>query len=257
MFKLTQKRVIVSVVLASFILVCAAIVPGLRSPFLSVIRLPLVVFSALGREINGIVFYHRNYVDASRLRGNNDFLRSELNRRQEERQELLRVKQLLEMKEQVGYKVIAARVIGRDPSNWASAVIIDKGTTHGIRKGYVIVTFLGLAGRVVDAGQATSVVMLINDPHVSVSSRIQRTRQEGMVSGSLGGTLIMKFLPKDSDIAVGDQVITSGLTPLYPKGLLIGSVTAIGADFSGASTYAIIRPAVDLSALEEVLVIMP
>jgi len=76
-------------------------------------------------------------------------------------------------------------------------------------------------GRITDVRSDTSTVTLINDPNISVSARVQRSRQEGLVCGSLGGTLLMKFLPKDCDIAAGDRIITSGLTAVYPKGILI------------------------------------
>jgi len=69
--------------------------------------------------------------------------------------------------------------------------------------------------------------------------------------------LIMKYLPKDSDIKASDIIITSGLTDNYPKGLLIGRVISIGEEFSGLSRYAIVKPAVDLSNIEEVLIIIP
>jgi rod shape-determining protein MreC len=67
----------------------------------------------------------------------------------------------------------------------------------------------------------------------------------------------MKYLPKDSDIKKSDIILTSGLTNIYPKGLAVGTVVDIGQEFSSITNYAIIRPAVDFSALEEVLVIIP
>jgi rod shape-determining protein MreC len=85
---------------------------------------------------------------------------------------------------------------------------------------------------------------------------VLRSRQEGLACGSLGNMLMFKLLPKDCDIIVGDQVVTSGLTPIYPKGVLIGTVSAIARDFSGLSMYALIDPAVDLASLEEVLIIV-
>jgi rod shape-determining protein MreC len=98
--------------------------------------------------------------------------------------------------------------------------------------------------------------MLINDPNFGVSAIVQRSRQEGLISGTLGGSLIMKYLPKDADIQISDVIITSGLTPIYPKGLLIGKVLTLGEELSGLTRYAIIKPAVNLSNIEEVLIII-
>ncbi len=136
-------------------------------------------------------------------------------------------------------------------------MIIDKGSYNGIKRGFVVINHLGLVGRVIETGDYTSKIMLINDPSLGVSAIAQRSRQEGLVSGTLGRSLIMKYLPKDADIQVSDVIITSGLTEAYPKGLLIGSVINIGEEFSGLSRYAIIKPAVNLSGIEEVLVIIP
>jgi rod shape-determining protein MreC len=153
--------------------------------------------------------------------------------------------------------VVPARVIGRSADNWSSIVIIDKGSYNGIRRGFVAINYLGLVGRVIEVGDTASKIMLINDPSLGVSSVVQRSRQEGLVSGTLGRSLIMKYLPKDADIQPSDTIVTSGLTSAYPKGLLIGTVVSIGEEFSGLSRYAIIMPAVNLSSIEEVLIIIP
>jgi len=210
----------------------------------------------IGREINGIIFYHRNYIERGRLVRRIDYLNSKLVAMNDLSAENTRLTNILSLKQQFPYKVIAARVIGRDPSNWSSTVIINKGSSSRIRKGAAAVSFLGLAGRVIDVQSATATVTLINDPNVSVSARVLRSRQEGLACGSLGGALLLKLLPKDCDIIVGDEVVTSGLTPIYPKGVLIGTVSAIARDFSGLGMYALIDPAVDLASLEEVLIIV-
>lgn len=119
------------------------------------------------------------------------------------------------------------------------------------------VTFLGLVGRISEAQEFTSKVMLITDPNIGISAIDQRSRQEGLVSGTLGSNLIMRYLPEEPDIKINDTVITSGLNSAYPKGSFIGTVVAIGKEFSGLSSYAIIKPAVNLSDIEEVLIIIP
>jgi rod shape-determining protein MreC len=229
----------------------------LRPPLLNTFRFPLTLLTLVKKEIGGIIFYHSNMVRNERLRSDLDFLRSKLNESAEIYQENSRLNNLLNLKKNTPYKVIAARVIGRDPSNWFSAVIIDKGKEAGIKKDFACVSFLGLVGRVVEVGKLTSKVMLLNDPNLSVSAITQRSRQEGLVCGSLGGALIMKYISRESDITVNDTVVSSGLTEIYPKGLLIGTVVEIGEEFSSLSRYAIIKPAVDLKSLEEVLVIIP
>jgi rod shape-determining protein MreC len=209
------------------------------------------------REVGGIIFYHRNLVQSESLKKEIDLLKQKLNATSEVYLENKRLKEILYFKEQSAYKVIAARVIGRTADNWSSVIIIDKGFHNGIKRGYVAISYLGLVGRVVETSESTSKIMLINDPDMGISSLVQRSRQEGLVCGTMGSSLMMRYLPADSDIRISDAVITSGLTGFYPKGLLIGKVIGIGEEFAGLSRYAIIKPAVNLSNIEEVLIIIP
>jgi rod shape-determining protein MreC len=119
-----------------------------------------------------------------------------------------------------------------------------------------VVNYLGLVGRVIEVSGSASKIMLINDPNLSVSAIAQRSRQEGLVTGTLGNSLVMKYLPADADIEISDTVVTSGFSSNYPKGILIGTVTSINTEFSGLSRYALIKPAAGLSGLEEVLIIV-
>jgi rod shape-determining protein MreC len=209
------------------------------------------------REVGGIIFYHQNLIQNARFKKEIDLLKNGLNACQEISLENNRLSNLLSLKQKASYKVIAAKVIGRSPDNWSSVIIIDKGRYNGIKSGMAVITYFGLVGRVIETTYYASKIILINDPSFAVSAIIQRSRQEGLVSGTLGNTLIMRYLSKESDIKVSDIIITSGLTDAYPKGLLIGTVVDIGEEFSGLSRYAIIRPTVNLSSVEEVLIIIP
>lgn len=203
-----------------------------------------------------MIFYHSNFVWNSRLKNETEFLKNKLNDEQEIILENVRLKNLLSFKQNSPYKLIAAKVIARSPDSWASSVIIDKGASSGITRGMVVVNYLGMVGKVTQTQRATSRVSLLSDPSLSVSAIVQRSRQEGLVSGTLGSLLVMKYLPEDADINLNDTVVSSGLNDVYPKGLLIGTVVDIGKEYSGLSRYAIIKPAVNLSNIEEVLIII-
>ncbi len=257
MFKYSRKNLTNLTVSVLLLLAISFLIPFFRKSTLDTLRAPLVIFTYIRQELGGLIFYHRNMSENRRLKDEVDLLRRKVMDTGELSAENLRFKKLLSFKQDTSYKVIAARVIGRDPSNWASVLIIDKGRQNGIKKGFVSITFLGLVGRVAEAGEKTSKIILINDPNLSISALVQRSRQEGLVMGSLGGNLVMKYLPKDSDIQVSDTVITSGFTGNYPKGLIIGKVVEVGVEFSWLTRYALIKPAVNLANLEEVLVIIP
>jgi len=256
-FNLNKKNLIPLLVIISLLIFLSISISALRRPVLDVAKEPLSVISWLRRELGGIIFYHRNLIENSRLRKEVDLLRYKLAGLNEIYLENNRLKRSLAFKQNSALKLICARVIARPADNWSSGLIIDKGSTSGIRKGLAVISYLGLAGRIVETTASTSKVMLLSDPNLGVSSLVQRSRQEGLVCGTLGNNLIMKYLPEDADIKLQDVIVSSGLNDTYPKGLLIGRVIDIGKEFSGLSRYALIRPVVDLSNIEEVLVIIP
>lgn len=196
-------------------------------------------------------------VQNEKLKKEIDLLKQKLSATSEIYLENKRLTNLLSFKQKASFQVIAAKVIGRSPENWSSTIIINRGKNNGIKRGMAVISYLGLVGRVIETTKSTSKIMLINDPNLGVSCIVQRSRQEGLVSGTLGHSLIMKYLPREADIKISDVVITSGLTSVYPKGLLVGSVVEVNDEFSGLTRYAIIKPAVNLSSIEEVLVIVP
>ena len=256
MFKVKKKTLISVASVVAAILFIAASIPSLRPVLIDTLKQPLKIFGFIRSEIGAIIFYHRNFIQNERFKKEIDYLKNKLNAQNEINLENERLKNLLTFKQQSPFKLIPTRLIGRSTDSWSSSIIIDKGSYNGIKSGMSAITYLGLIGRVIESGKFSSKVLLINDPNLGVSAIVQRSRQEGLVSGTLGANLIMRYLPEEPDIEIGDVIVTSGLGETYPKGLLIGSVIDIGRDFSGLSRYAIIKPAVGLSGLEEVLVVV-
>lgn len=150
---------------------------------------------------------------------------------------------------------VKARVIGRDPSNFLSYLIIDSGSQQGIEKGMPVVTERGLVGRITDVGTNWAKVMLIIDPSSSVNALIQTSRATGVVEGQVGGSLLMKYIPQGETVNVNDIVLTSGLGGNFPKKLIVGQVTAVHQRDIEMFQQADIRPTVDFNNLEIVLVI--
>jgi rod shape-determining protein MreC len=252
-FKVKNRPLIfIAVSFALLLVVSSFFVPSVTD----LSRNPLILFKLFGREVNGIIFYHRNFINNARLNNENYLLRQRLNTLQEASLENERLKKLLALKDSSSFKVIACRVIGRSADSWASLLIIDKGSYHGIKRGMPVISYLGLLGRVSEAGKFTSKVTLISDPGLGVSGIVQRSRQEGLVSGTLGANLLMRYLPQEPDIKVGDAIVSSGLNDIYPEGLLIGTVVDVSRELSGLNPYAVIKPAINLSNIEEVLVVV-
>lgn len=257
MFNLNKKNLIYSFVFILFVLFLANLASSLKSTLSDISSLPLSLFTAIKQEIGGIIFYHHNLIENQRLNDEVASLKNKINSLTEYGIENARLKGLLEFKQNSSYKLVAARIIGHSPDNWSSSVIIDKGTSRGIKPGMVVITNFGFVGRVLEVSKLTSKLTLANDPDFAISAIDQRSRQEGLACGSLGSTLIMKFLPKDVDIKIGDRIVTAGLTQSYPKGIVIGDIIEVGQEISGLSSYCMIKPAVNFSDIEEVFIIIP
>ncbi|MDH4135748.1 MAG: rod shape-determining protein MreC [Anaerolineae bacterium] len=150
---------------------------------------------------------------------------------------------------------VVGHVVGQDPSNLLRYIIIDVGTGDGIAKGMPVVTDRGLVGRIVEVSSRSSKVLLITDVSSSVNAIIQSSRATGVVEGKADGGLVMKYIPQQVTVNVGDIVLTSGLGATFPKRLVIGQVTAIHKRDIEMFQQAEIKPTVDFERLEIVLVI--
>ncbi|MEK6715605.1 MAG: rod shape-determining protein MreC [Candidatus Omnitrophota bacterium] len=258
LFRYLRRKKISLLVISIVILVFV-----FTSPYLSYLKLslanpfkfPLYLANLLGAEIKALVSYRANLIENIRLKQENDALRQKLVSFKEIHEENARLSALLSFKKNSPFLLIAARVIAKDLANWTNSVLIDKGLGDGVRQGQLAVTNLGLVGRILEVSKSVSRVMLLTDPNCNIAGIVQRSRETGIVSGSLLGKATMRYLALDSDIAKGDIVLTLGLSENYPKGIIIGEVVSIIREENGISVSAIIKPKVSLSNLEEVLVI--
>jgi rod shape-determining protein MreC len=173
----------------------------------------------------------------------------------EAEQALTRLETLLDLKRQVALPVIGARVIAYDPSLWSRAAIINQGKAQGVKEGLPVLAPQGIVGRIVGIYPEYAKVMLIVDRKSSADAMVQRTRVRGMLRGKGGNRCSLEFVPKSADVQVGDLVLASGLVGLYPKGLVFGKVTAANKKNPGVFQEIEVSPNVDLSTLEEVLVV--
>jgi rod shape-determining protein MreC len=150
---------------------------------------------------------------------------------------------------------VKGRVIGSEPNNFMSILIVDVGKRHGIRKGMPVVTERGLAGHIHSTGTNWARVLLIIDPSSSVAALVQSSRAPGLVSGRLGEDLMMSYIPQEEQITVGDVILTSGTGGHHPKSLVIGQITEIHQRDIDTFKSATVRPSVNFEKLETVLVI--
>lgn len=192
-------------------------------------------------------------IDSVRVREleiENSELRSQLNYKQENPDYLLTGATILEQNDN------RARVIGQDPSSLVNYIIIDQGRDDDVAVGMPVITPAGLVGRVTEVGGHWSRVLLLNDASSSVNAVVQSTRATGIVQGQGQGSdlLVMRYLPLGESVKQDDLILTSGIGGAFPKRLVLGQVIQVRQRDTDLFTEAIIRPSVDFSRLEYVLV---
>jgi rod shape-determining protein MreC len=197
----------------------------------------------------------------SRLRQENDALIIENVQLNETQAENTRLRSLLDFaKGNPTYDFrggeVVARVIGQDPNIYLDYIMLDQGERQGIMLGMPVVTERGLVGRVSQVHETTSEVLLITDPNSAVTAILQTSRSTGLVRGVAGRGLLLDQIPQDSEVNEGDIVITSGFGGSFPKGLVIGQVSSVNRRDYEMFQRAVVRPTVDFTGLEQVLIII-
>jgi len=167
-----------------------------------------------------------------------------------------RLRELLNFKKTLTHQVVAAEVIGKDPSGWFKTVIIDKGRSDGLQKGLAVVLPTGIAGQVIEVSGHYAKVMLIIDRNSAVDALVQRSRARGIIKGASEDQCRFEYVLRKNDVQIGDTVIASGLDGVYPKGLRIGRVSDLSERSSDIFYEITVTPFVDYEKLEEVLVIL-
>jgi len=222
-------------------------------------------FSELQRGTTSIVDGVRGmwsgYVALRQVQSENDALRLEMQslqiRLQQERAEAQRtdnLRQLLELRERANLDTVAAEVIAGAASPDFRTVTIDKGSSEGLATDMAVISPAGVVGRVILPSRRASKVQLLIDRNAAAGALIERTRVQGVVIGAGDGTLTMQYVPGSSDVKTGDLVVTSGIDGIYPKGFVIGTVDRTDRGV-GAYHEIFVRPSVNFSRLEEVLIV--
>lgn len=218
--------------------------------------LPIRILSFPFVEIKKILYYHHTYAQYIQLQKDVNTLKSRLAGLDEVIRENSRLEKLLNFKRQNIFSSVTANVIGRDPSDWNATMIVDRGRKDGITSGMPVLNAQGVVGRIAEVSDRTAKVVLLTDPGFSVAGLVQRSRETGLVSGSLQGICRLRYLSNGADIQPGDQVITSKLSSSFPEGLLIGEVIEVSVRDNGMTVECTVRPLVQMSQIEEVLIIV-
>ncbi len=253
--KIVLKTLAIIAFLAFLIANSNTIASPIRTKLLDLSAIPLKALHSLGASIGRLIPFASLTEENRLLREKIDLLA----RRGEESKYLhienQRLKDILDFKDAIPFAAVPAEVIGRDPTNWSNSLIIDKGSANQVRQGKAVISMRGLIGRTLEVGRYSSRILLITDPNSKVGVVIQRNRQGGILVGRPDGKCKIIYIALDSDVTKGDKVITAGFGSVFPKGILIGDVVSVDKEPGRLYKCAIVRPAQDMTKLEEVMCI--
>ncbi len=170
---------------------------------------------------------------------------------------------MLDFKNRSELKLVSAKVIGRDPSNWWNSVLVDRGTADGIGRDMPVLTVDGLVGKVIEVARNNARILLLVDENCKVSGWMKESGHYGIVRGNFlagGGKsqCRMTFVNRMAALKPNDKVFTSGLGGIFPRGILIGMVSALDVATAAGSNALFqevtITPAVDIARIDEVFI---
>jgi rod shape-determining protein MreC len=260
----SSSYLFLAVVVAQLVLISAQVTTRTGMPFLQAVAFGLVaeVQRAGGSVVGAASSLWTGYIDLRAIRAENARLTSELGQArialQQERalaQRSRNLEQLLDLRSRLAVQTTAADVIAAAATPEFRTVTIGKGTQAGLRPDMAVISPAGVVGRIIVPSARAAKVQLLIDLNAAAGALIERSRAQGVVVGTGADTLRLEYVSGSAEIHSGDTVITSGIDGIYPKGFVIGRIEKVERS-GGAYGTITVRPAVDFSMLEEVLVVL-
>ena len=225
----------------------------------------VAVIDPFQRSLRGImdvsVGAWRTYRSLLRAQQENQELHTELVSAQSQIQQLseqgaesLRLRTLLEFKNQLPFQTVAAEVIASSPGENSNAIFIGKGADEGLTSDLAVITPQGIVGKTIAVFSHSSQVLLLTDPSSGVGVMLEKTRVQGVLKGDGQNLCLIRYIMNEEPVSSGEAILTSGLDQIYPKGLRVGTVvrTSAGNIYKNVE----VKPAADLNRLETVLVVL-
>ena len=166
------------------------------------------------------------------------------------------LQRVAEMRDDFEVPMLPTELVGSDVSPFFHSVLLDRGRSDGVRSGMPVISETGLVGLVVATSSRASKTMLLLDRQLAIDGTVQRSRARGIVRGRGDDAPLFEFVARGGDVEPGDLLITSGLDGVYPKGLLIGTVTEVEPPGAKLLRRAKVEPAVDFGRLEQAFVML-
>lgn len=205
--------------------------------------------------------FTEDYVGLWSVRAENKRLRTlvekymtELGEYREAYRTYLHLQTLLEFKEKQEFRLLAARVVGKDPAYWFQTILLDRGKADDVLEGMVVLAPEGVVGQVIHVSEHYAKVLLANAPSSAIDAMVQKNRVRGILKGAGEKGFVLNYVLKNTDVAVGDHVVTAGIGGVFASGIPLGVVTAVREKERGMFQEIEVRPAVDFQRLEHVFI---
>jgi len=216
----------------------------------------------LSRGTDSLRSLKQDYVDLLSVRRENERLWAELQecrtlsyKNREALATNTRLRKLLNFKNVTSLPMVAARIIGKDPSVWFRSVVIDRGARDGVSRGMAVVNGDGVVGQVFSVSPNYAKVLLAIAPSSAMDVVLQKSRVRGILKGTGSLTYQLDYILKTIEVEEGDQVVTAGYGGIFPTGLPIGVVSKVIRKRRGMFLEVEVTPAVDFLTLEDLLVV--
>jgi rod shape-determining protein MreC len=203
----------------------------------------------------------QNYAALRQISRENDELKQRLSQMevalQRERalaQQTRGLQQMLDLKAETPFTTTPAVVIASGASPDFRTMTLDKGSNQGLATDMAVIAPAGIVGRVILPTARAAKVQLIIDRNAAAAGLVERSRAQGVAVGTGSDRMRLEYVSGTADLKVGDRIVTSGMDGIYPKGFLIGQIESIERS-AGEFSNVVVVPAVNLSALETVLVV--
>lgn len=220
------------------------------------------VITDLKNKIQGNQTYFSNMesiiAENEELKEKNSELETELREMELIKAENSTLQQYINLSEKYSmYETIPAYVINRDVSNYSSNLVLNVGSDDGVTENMTVIADKGLVGHVISVTDSTCKVQVIINAASTVSCTISTTQESIICKGTLDNDQILRasYIPTGAELIQGDSVYTSGVGGIYPKGIIIGTITEIVTTSNITDRYAKVEPAVDFSKIDTVLLI--
>nr|MBF0222408.1 rod shape-determining protein MreC [Desulfobulbaceae bacterium] len=166
----------------------------------------------------------------------------------------VRLSRLLELEQSFDTPVLTAQIVGRDPSLWFKTLTINRGSSSGVERGMPVITLEGVVGQVSNVSPHYAKILLATDPNSAIDAIVQKSRAQGIIKGD-GKSYQLHYVLKKIEVNKGDEIVTSGMGGMFPKGLAIGTVDEVLDSKRGMFHRVKLTPSVDFRQLEHVTIL--